>query len=83
MRQYEEILGVRHPGITTLSKRAESLLDSLESKQRQQVTAQHAAKHANIILRRPEHMYMQQNKAELCNLINVGLHANIGVHEQE
>ena len=43
VRQYEEVLGIRHPGIATLSKRAERLLDSLEGEQRQQVFAEHRA----------------------------------------
>ena len=37
VRQYEDILGIRHPGISTLSKKAEKLLTNLESEQREQV----------------------------------------------
>ena len=37
VRQYEDVLGVRHPGISTLSKKAEKLLTSLEPEQREQV----------------------------------------------
>lgn len=37
VRQYEDVLGIRHPGISTLSKRAEKLLENLESEQREQV----------------------------------------------
>lgn len=38
MRQYEDILGIRHPGISTLSKKAENLLSGLEPVQREQVS---------------------------------------------
>lgn len=37
VRQYEEILGIRHPGISTLSKKAEKLMENLESEEREQV----------------------------------------------
>lgn len=37
VRQYEDILGIRHPGISTLSKKAEKLLTNLDSEQREQV----------------------------------------------
>lgn len=37
VRQYEDVLGIRHPGISTLSKKAEKLLASLDSEQREQV----------------------------------------------
>ena len=37
VRQYEDILGIRHPGISILSKKAEKLLANLESEQREQV----------------------------------------------
>lgn len=39
VRQYEDILGIRHPGITTLSKKAERLMEGLEPDQRSQVTS--------------------------------------------
>ena len=39
VRQYEEVLGIRHPGIATLSKKAERLLEGLDPDQRSQVTA--------------------------------------------
>ena len=38
VRQYEDILGVRHPGISTLSKKAENLLSGLEPERREQVS---------------------------------------------
>ncbi|KAL3153047.1 hypothetical protein ABBQ38_012071 [Trebouxia sp. C0009 RCD-2024] len=38
VRQYEDILGIRHPGISTLSKKAEKLLENLEPEQREQVS---------------------------------------------
>ena len=37
VRQYEDILGIRHPGISTLSKKAEKLLSNLEPEQREEV----------------------------------------------
>ena len=37
VRQYEDVLGIRHPGISTLSKKAEKLLSNLEPEQREQV----------------------------------------------
>ena len=37
MRQYEDVLGIRHPGISTLSKKAEKLLSNLEPEQREGV----------------------------------------------
>ncbi|KAK9815884.1 hypothetical protein WJX72_011277 [[Myrmecia] bisecta] len=37
VREFEDTLGFRHPGITALSKRAEKLFDSLAPEQRQQV----------------------------------------------
>lgn len=37
VRQYEDVLGIRHPGIATLSKKAEKLMINLESEQREQV----------------------------------------------
>ena len=39
VRQYEDILGIRHPGIATLSKKAERLMEGLEPDQRSQVTS--------------------------------------------
>ncbi|KAL0026873.1 hypothetical protein WJX77_008203 [Trebouxia sp. C0004] len=39
VRQYEDVLGIRHPGISTLSKKAEKLLSNLEPEQREQVAA--------------------------------------------
>ncbi len=38
VRQYEEVLGIRHPGISTLSKKAERLLSALEPEQREHVS---------------------------------------------
>ena len=37
VRQYEDVLGIRHPGISTLSRKAEKLLSGLEAEQREQV----------------------------------------------
>ena len=37
VRQYEDVLGIRHPGISTLSKKAEKLLSNLEPEQREEV----------------------------------------------
>ena len=37
VRQYEDILGVRHPGISILSKKSERLMDKLTSDQREKV----------------------------------------------
>ena len=40
VRQYEDTLGIRHPGIATLSKKAEKLLTKLEPEQRELVRMQ-------------------------------------------
>ena len=37
VRQFEETLGLRHPGITALSRRCEDLLSTLDAAERQQV----------------------------------------------
>ena len=37
VRRYEDVLGIRHPGISTLSKKAEKLLSHLEPEQREEV----------------------------------------------
>ena len=37
VRQYEDVLGIRHPGISTLSKKAEKLLSTLEPEEREEV----------------------------------------------
>lgn len=39
VRRYEDVLGIRHPGISTLSKKAEKLLSHLEPEQREEVAA--------------------------------------------
>ena len=39
IRELEEALGLRHPGILALSKRAESMFEALNPEDRQQVTA--------------------------------------------
>ena len=41
VRQYEDVLGIRHPGISTLSKKAEKLLSNLEPEQREEVCCNH------------------------------------------
>ncbi|KAK9841191.1 hypothetical protein WJX74_001700 [Apatococcus lobatus] len=38
VRQFEETLGLRHPGITALSRRAEDLLSTLDATERQQIS---------------------------------------------
>ena len=37
MRQFEDILGLRHDGISALSRRADDLLSTLDADERQQV----------------------------------------------
>ena len=39
LRTYEEVLGLRHPGVTALTRRAELLFETLEPQQREQVMA--------------------------------------------
>ena len=39
VRQYEEVLGIRHRGVVTLSKKAETLLAGLEPEKREQVSS--------------------------------------------